>query len=77
MAHRLKNNARHWPLEEHPLQISHKRDWSRSFILLPPHTAVLLGSDIGSDYVKTALAFVIQNLQTSYAMWCLMYGAHY
>ena len=39
-------------LEEHPLQVRHKQDWDRGFILLLPQAAVLPGSDAGSDVVK-------------------------
>ena len=34
-------------------------------------------SNAGSDVVKPASSFVIQNLQTSFSMWCPMYGARY
>ena len=50
--------------EGHPLQVRHKQDWGRGFILLLPQTAVLPGSDAGSDVIKPALSFVIQNRQT-------------
>ena len=40
----------------------HKQDWGRGFILLLlPQTAVLPGSDAGSDVVNPASSFVIQN----------------
>ena len=38
-------------LEEHPLQVRHKQDWSRGFILLLPQAAALPRSDAGSDVV--------------------------
>ena len=47
--------------EGHPLQARHKQDWGRGFILLLPQTAVLPGSDAGSDVIKPASSFVIQN----------------
>ena len=56
--------------EEHPLQVRHKQDWGRGFILLLPQTAALPGSDAGSDVIKPASSFVIQNRQTSCFMWC-------
>ena len=38
--------------KRYPLQVRHKQDWSRAFILLLPQAAVLPGSDAGSDVVK-------------------------
>ena len=38
--------------------------------------AALPGSDAGSDVIKPASSFVIQNRQTACSMWCPMYGAH-
>ena len=51
------------------------QDWGRGFILLLPQTAALPGSDAGSDVIKPASSFVIQNRQTSCSMWCPMYRA--
>ena len=62
--------------EGHPLQVRHKQDWDREFILLLPQAAALPGSDAGSDVIKPASSFVIQNHQTSCFMWCPMYRAH-
>ena len=62
--------------EGHPLQARHKQNWDRGFILLLPQTAALPGSDAGSDVIKPASSFVIQNRQTACSMWCPMYGAH-
>ena len=59
--------------EGYPLQVRHKQDWGRGFILLLPQTVALLGSDAGSDVIKPASSFVIQNRQTSCSMWCPMY----
>ena len=61
--------------KRYPLQVRHKQDWGRGFILLPPQTAALPGSDAGSDVIKPALSFVIQNRQTACSMWCPMYRA--
>ena len=61
--------------EGHPLQVRHKQDWGRGFILLLPQTAALPESDAGSDVIKPASSFVIQNRQTSCSMWCQMYRA--
>ena len=61
--------------EGHPLQVRHKQDWGRGFILLLTQNAVLPGSDAGSDVIKPALSFVIQNRQTSCSIWCPMYKA--
>ena len=55
-------------LERYPLQVRHKQDWGRGFILLLPQAAVLPESDAGSDVAKPALGFVIQNRQTSCSM---------
>ena len=51
--------------EGYPLQVRHKQDWGRGFILLLPQTAGLPGSDAGSYVIKPASSFVIQNCQTS------------
>ena len=59
--------------EGHPLQVRHKEDWGRGFILLLPQTAALPESDAGSDVIKPASSFVIQNRQTACSMWCPMY----
>ena len=50
-------------LEGHPLQVRHKQDWGRGFILLLAKAAVPPGSDTSSDVVKLYCAsnFVIQN----------------
>ena len=61
--------------EGYPLQVRHKQDWGRGFIFLLPQTAVLPGSDAGSDVIKPASSFVIQNRQNSCSMWCPMYRA--
>ena len=62
--------------EGHPLQARHKQNWGQGFIFLLPQTAALPGSDTGSDVIKPASSFAIQNHQTACFMWCLMYGAH-
>ena len=64
-------------LEGHSLQVRHKRDWDREFILLLHQTIVLPGSDAGNDSVEPASSFVIQNRLTSCSVWCPMYGARY
>ena len=64
-------------LEGRPLQVRHKQDWGRGFILLLPQAAVLPGSDPDSEVVKPLLSFVFQNRQTLYSMWCPMYEACY
>ena len=61
--------------EGYPLQVRHKQDWGQGFILLLPQTAALPGSDAGSDVIKPASSFVIQNRQTACSMWCPMYRA--
>ena len=61
--------------EGNPLQVRHKQDWGRGFILLLPQTGALPGSDAGSDVIKPASSFVIQNRQTSCSIWCPMYRA--
>ena len=61
--------------EGYPLQVRHKQEWGRGFILLLHQTAVLPGSNAGSDVIKPASSFVIQNRQTSCSMWCPMYRA--
>ena len=49
----------HHHLEEHLFHVRHKQDWGQGFILLLPQSAVLPGSDAGSDGVESALSFVI------------------
>ena len=61
--------------EGYPLQVRHKQDWGRGFILLLPQAAALPESDDGSGIIKPASSFVIQNRQTSCSMWCAMYRA--
>ena len=46
-------------LKEHPLEVSHEQEWGRGFIFLLPQTAVLPGSDAGSDGVEPPSGFVI------------------
>ena len=47
--------------EGYSLQVRHKQDWDREFILLLPQTAELPESDAGSGVIKPASSFVIQN----------------
>ena len=54
--------------EGHPLQARHKQNWGRGFIFLLPQIAALPGSDAGSDVIKPASSFVIQNRQTACSM---------
>ena len=61
----------------HLFQVRHKQDWGQGFICVLLQAAVLLRSDAGSDVVKPTLSFVIQNCQTSYSVWCPMYGRCY
>ena len=61
--------------EGYPLQARNKQDWGRGFILLLPQTAALPGSNAGSDVIKPASSFIIQNRQTLCSMWCPMYRA--
>ena len=61
--------------EGHPLQARRKQDWGRGSIPPPPQTTAPPGSDAGSDVIKPASSFVIQNRQTSCSMWCPMYRA--
>ena len=69
------NRRRRRRLKRYPLQVRHKQDWGRGFILLLPQTAALPGSDAGSDVIKPASSFVIQNRHTACFMWCPMYRA--
>ena len=61
--------------EGYPLQVRHKQDWGRGFILLLHQAVVLPESDAGSDVIKPESSFFIQNHQTSCSMWCPMYRA--
>ena len=71
----IQSNRRRRRLKRYPLQVRHKQDWGRGFILLLPQTAVLPESDAGSDVIEPASSFVIKNRQTSCSMWCPMYRA--
>ena len=71
--HRLLLPLLHRLKRYYPLQVRHKQDCGRGFILLLPQTAVLPESDAGSDVIKPASSFVIQNRQTSCSIWCSMY----
>ena len=62
-------------LKRYLLQVRYKQDWGRGSILLLPQTAALPESNAGSDVIKPASGFVIQNRQTSCSMWCPMYRA--
>ena len=44
-------------LEGHPLQVRHKQNWGRGFILLLPQAAALLESDAGSGVIKASIEF--------------------
>ena len=46
-------------LKRYSLQVRHKQNWGRGFILLLPQAAVLPGSDAGSAVIKPALGFSI------------------
>ena len=48
-------------LKRYPLQVRHKQDQARGFILLLPQAVVLPKSDAGIGVIKPALSFVIQN----------------
>ena len=61
--------------EGHPVQVRHKQDWGRGFIVLLPQTAALSELYAGSGVIKPASSFVIQNRQTLCSMWCPMYRA--
>ena len=61
----VTDGRRRRPLERYPLQVRHKQDWDRGFILLLPQAVVLPESDAGSDVIKPASGFVIQNFQIS------------
>ena len=47
--------------EGYPLQVRHKQEWDREFILLLLQTAALPESDVGSGVIKPASSFIIQN----------------
>ena len=64
-------------LDRYLIQVRHKQDWDRGFILLLHQAAVLPESDADSDVVQLTSSFVIQNRQTSCLMWCPMYNAGY
>ena len=46
-----KHSSSSSSFEGYPLQVRHKQDWGRGFILLLPQTAALPGLDAGSDVV--------------------------
>ena len=47
--------------EGYPLQVTHKQDWGRGFILLLPQTAALPESDVGSGVIKLARISIIRS----------------
>ena len=49
--------------EGYPLQVRHKQDWGRGFILLLLQIAELPKSDAGSGVIKPASSFVIQTVR--------------
>ena len=49
--------------EGYPLQVRHKQNWGRGFILLLPQTAALPGSDAGSGVIKPASSFVSKTVR--------------
>ena len=53
-------------------QTQQKDGDQRGLFLLPPQSAVLPRSDVGSDGVEPASCFIIQNCQTHYSSKCLM-----
>ena len=71
----FRRRRRRPSLKRYPLQVRHKQDWARGFILLLPQTAVLPESNAGSGVIEPASSFVIQNRQISCSMWCPMYRA--
>ena len=54
--------------EGYPLQVRHKQDWDKGFMLLLPQTAALPESDAGNGVIMPASSFDIQNRQTSCSM---------
>ena len=66
--HKHSSSSSSSSFEGYPLQVRHKQDWNRGFILLLPQTVALPESDAGSDVIKPASSFVIQNRQTSYSI---------
>ena len=48
----LSSSSSSSSFEGYPLQVRHKQDWDRVFILLLPQTAALPESDAGSDVIK-------------------------
>ena len=60
---RRRRRRRRRRLKRYPLQVRHKQDWGRGFILLLPQTAALPGSDAGSDVIVTN--FVRESQRTS------------
>ena len=60
-SHRFSSARRRCRLKGHPLRVNHKQDWNQGFNLTLPQAAVLPEPDAGSDGVKLASGFVIQN----------------
>ena len=71
----ISKRLRRRRLKGYPLQVRDKQDWGRGSFLLLLQSAALLESDAGSDVIKPASSFVIQNRQNSRSMWCPMYRA--
>ena len=66
-----------WHWEGYLLRVSDKQDRGRGFILLLIQTALVPGSDDGSDGVELASGFATQNGPISCFMLRQMYGARY
>ena len=64
----LELKARRRRLKRYPLQVRHKQDWGRGFILLLPQTAALPGADAGSDVIKPASSFELILAQEIYSI---------
>ena len=47
--------------DKYPLQVRHRQDWGRGFIILLPQNAALPESDAGSGVIKPASSFVIKS----------------
>ena len=64
----LGYNRRHRRLKRYPLQVRHKQDWDRGFILLLPQTAALPESDAGDGVIKPAAGTITQIDRRSYRL---------
>ena len=72
-ANNRRRRRRHLIRPSNSIRTSINQGQGRGSILLPPRAAALPRLDAGSGSVKPTSSCVIQNLQTSYSFWYMLY----